>query len=68
MFVVHTALEECSLALNLADELVVIDLVERVGRDLLGAVCEDALELGLIILADILTLLQLPSNLQKLLD
>ena len=68
MFVVHTALEECTLALNLADELVVIDLVERVGRDLLGAVREDALELGLIILADILTLLQLPSNLQKLLD
>ena len=68
MFVVHAALEECTLALDLADELVVIDLVEGVVRDLLRAIREDAIELGFIVLADILALLQLPSNLQKLLD
>ena len=46
----------------------VVDLIERVASDLLGAVSKHCLEVAFVVLADILPLLQLSGDLKKFLD
>ena len=68
MLVIHSALQKRSLTLNLAHELFVIKLVEWIPCHLLWAICEYAFEFVLVVLANVLALLLLTSDLEQFLD
>ena len=64
----HAAGEQGFLRLYLRDKLVVIDLIERVSRHLLGPIQVHIFKFILVTLANVLALLQFASYLQELLD
>ena len=64
MLVIHSALQQRSLALNLAHELFIIKLVEWISCHLLWAIGEYAFEFVLVVLANVLALFLLSSDLE----
>mmetsp|Transcript_28733 Transcript_28733/g.38324 ORF Transcript_28733/g.38324 Transcript_28733/m.38324 type:complete len:219 (-) Transcript_28733:85-741(-) len=68
MLVVHAPLQKRSFALNLANQLLVVNLIERVPSHLLGPIGENTIELVFVVLTDILALLKLARDFEQLLD
>ena len=64
----HAAGEQGFLCLYLRDKLIVIDLIERVSRHLLGPIQVHIFKFILVTLANVLALLQFACYLQELLD
>ena len=68
MLVIHSALQKRSFALNLAHKLFVIELVEWIPCHLLWTIGEYAVEFVLVVLANVLALFLLTSDLEQFLD
>ena len=67
IFIRHASSEQCLFVLNFIDQLVIVDLVERVTADLLGTIREYALKLVFVVLADVLTLLEFTGDFKEFL-
>ena len=68
LFIMHPALNQCSLVLNVAHQLSVINPVQGICRGVVGTISKHGLELRLVCLVQVLPLFELPVDLVQLLD